>query len=96
MTINILKELKIILVKKIDKYDYNFKYRFIWIKFHQKKIVERKNIDKTIKTKYAITKFWWWNLKIKFETILEWENLSAEKSLSGKKMWKFFKITWNP
>ena len=26
MNINILKELKIILVKKIDKYDYNFKY----------------------------------------------------------------------
>ena len=26
MSINILKELKIILVEKIDKYDYNFKY----------------------------------------------------------------------
>ena len=26
MSINILKELKIILVKKFDKYDYNFKY----------------------------------------------------------------------
>ena len=26
MNINILKELKIILVKKFDKYDYNFKY----------------------------------------------------------------------
>ena len=37
MSINILKELKIILVEKIDKYDYNFKYRFIWIKFHKKK-----------------------------------------------------------
>ena len=36
MSINILKELKIILVKKFDKYDYNFKYRFIWIKFHKK------------------------------------------------------------
>ena len=32
-----LKELKIILVKKIDTYDYNFKYRFIWIKFTKKK-----------------------------------------------------------
>ena len=37
MSINILKELKIILVEKTDKYDYNFKYRFIWIKFHKKK-----------------------------------------------------------
>ena len=42
--------------------------------------MERKNIAKTTKTKYAITKFWWWNLKIKFETILEWENLSGEKN----------------
>ena len=50
-----------------------------------KKIVERKNIAKTTKTKYAITKFWWWNLKIKFETILEWENLSGEKNLWVKK-----------
>ena len=79
MSINILKELKIILVKKFDKYDYNLKYTFNWIKFHKKKIVKRKNIAKTTKTKYAITKFWWWNLKIKFETILEWENLSGEK-----------------
>ena len=72
MSINILKELKIILVEKTDKYDYNFKYRFIWIKFHKKKnIVKRNNIAKTIKTKYAITEFWWWNLKIKFETILD-------------------------
>ena len=47
--------------------------------------MERKNISKTIKTKYAITKFLQWNLKIKFETILEWENLSGEKKiLSGK------------
>ena len=58
-------------------------------KISQKKIVERKSIAKTTKTKYAITKIWWWNLKIKFETILEWENLSAEKSLSGKK-WESF------
>ena len=42
--------------------------------------MERKNIAKTTKTKYAITKIWWWNLKIKFETILEWENLSGEKN----------------
>ena len=56
MSINILKELKIILVKKFDKYDYNFKYRFILIKFHKKKM-ERKNIAKTTKTKYVITKF---------------------------------------
>ena len=35
MIINILKELKIILVKKFDKFDYNFKYIFIWIKFHK-------------------------------------------------------------
>ena len=55
MSINILKELKIILIK----------------------------------IKYAITKFWWWNLKITFETILEWENLSAKKSLSEKK-WESF------
>ena len=56
----------------------------------KKKIVERKNIAKTTKTKYAITKFLWWNLKIKFKTILEWENLSGEKkSLSGKK-WESF------
>ena len=41
MSINILKELKIILVKKFDKYDYNFKYRFILIKFHKKKWKER-------------------------------------------------------
>ena len=59
MSINILKELKIILVKKFDKYDYNFKYRFIWIKFHQKNIYieKRNNIAKTTKTKYAIIKF---------------------------------------
>ena len=56
MSINILKEFKIILVKTNDKYDYNFKYRFIWIKFHKKR-VERKNIVKTTKTKYIITKF---------------------------------------
>ena len=62
----------------------------------KKEIMERKNIAKTTKTKYAITKFWWWNLKIKFETILEWKNLSAEKSLSGKKWEIFFKIIWNP
>ena len=55
----------------------------------KKKIVKRKNIAKTTKTKYAITKFWWWDLKIKFETILEWDNLSGEKSLSGKK-WESF------
>ena len=55
-------------------------------------IMERMNIAKTIKTKYAITKFWWWNLKIKFETILEWENLSGEKSLSGKKWESFSKL----
>ena len=62
----------------------------MWIKFHKKKkIVERKNIAKTIKTKYAITKIWWWNLKINFETILEWKNLIAEKPLSGKK-WESF------
>ena len=30
MRINILKELKIILVKKFDKYDYNFKYDFLF------------------------------------------------------------------
>ena len=42
MSINILKELKIILVKKFDKYDYNFKYRFIWIKFYEKKNSRKK------------------------------------------------------
>ena len=95
MSINILKELKIILVKKFDKYDYNFKYRFILIKFHKKKM-ERKNIAKTTKTKYVITKFWQWNLKIKLETIIEWENLSGGKIFEWKKIGKFFKITWNP
>ena len=29
----------------------------MWIKFHKKKIVERKNIAKTTKTKYASAKF---------------------------------------
>ena len=56
----------------------------------KKCIVERKNIDKTTKTKYAIIKFWWWNLKIKFETILEWENLSGEKNLWAEKNGKVF------
>ena len=47
--------------------------------------MKKNNIDKTTKTKYAITNFWWWNLKIKFETILEWEfewgkNLWMEKN----------------
>ena len=52
-----IKRIKDNLSKKFDKYDYNFKYRFIWIKFHKKrKIVKRKNIAKTTKTKYAITK----------------------------------------
>ena len=97
MSINILKKIKDNLSKNFDKYDYNFKYRFMWIKFHKKKkIVERKNIVKTTKTKYAITKIWWWNLKIKFETILEWENLSGEKIFEWKKMGKFFEITLNP
>ena len=67
----------------------------MWIKFHKKR-VERKNIAKTTKTKYAITKIWWWNLKIKFETIIEWENLSVEKIFEWKKMGKFFEITLNP
>ena len=59
MSINILNKIKDNLSKKFDKYDYNFKYRFIWINFHKKKkkIVERKNITKTTKTKYVITKF---------------------------------------
>ena len=52
--------------------------------------MERKNIAKTTKTKYAITKFWWWNLKLKFETILEWENLSEEKNLWVEKNGKVF------
>ena len=52
---------------------------------------ERKNIVKTTKTKYAITKFWWWNLKKKFQTILKWENLSGEKSLGEKKFESFSK-----
>ena len=63
-------------------------------KISQKKIVERKNIVKTTKTKYAITKIWWWNLKIKFETILEWEfewgkNIWVEKN--GKVFRNHFK-----
>ena len=37
MSINILKKIKDNLSKKFDKYDYNFKYRFMWIKFHKKK-----------------------------------------------------------
>ena len=52
--------------------------------------MERKNIAKTTKTKYAITKFWWWNFKIKFETILAWENLSGEKNLWVEKNGKVF------
>ena len=52
--------------------------------------MERNNIAKTTKTKYAITKIWLWNLKIKFETILEWENLSREKNLWVKKNGKVF------
>ena len=36
MSINILKKIKDNLSKKFDKYDYNFKYRFMWIKFHKK------------------------------------------------------------
>ena len=36
MSINILNKIKDNLSKKFDKYDYNFKYRFIWIKFHKK------------------------------------------------------------
>ena len=39
---------------------------------------ERKNTVKTIKTKYMITKFWWWNLKIKVKKILEWGDLSGK------------------
>ena len=58
MSINILKKIKDNLSKNFDKYDYNFKYRFIWTKFHPKKMWElRKSIVKTTKTKYAITKF---------------------------------------
>ena len=49
-----MKRIKDNLSKIFDKYDYNFKYRFIWIK---KNIVKRNNIAKTIKTKYAITNF---------------------------------------
>ena len=37
MSINILNKIKDNLSKKFDKYDYNFKYRFMWIKFHKKK-----------------------------------------------------------
>ena len=61
-------------------------------KISQKKkyIVKRNHIAKTTKTKYAITNFWWWNLKIKFETILEWENLSGEKNLWEEKNGKVF------
>ena len=59
-------------------------------------IVKRNNIVKTTKTKYAITNFLWWNLKIKFKTILEWENLSGGKIFEWKKIGKFLKITWNP
>ena len=85
-----MKRIEDNLSKIFDKYDYNFKYRLNWIKFHKKKIVKRKNIAKTIKTKYAITKFWWWNLKIKFDTILEWENLSGEKNIWVEKNEKVF------
>ena len=42
-------------------------------------MVERKNIAKTKKKKKnAITKFSWWNLKIRVKTILGWGNLSGE------------------
>ena len=53
MSINILKELD----NFSKKFDYNFKYRFIWIKFHQKKIVERKSIAKTKKTNTQLQNF---------------------------------------
>ena len=32
-----MKRIKDNLSKIFDKYDYNFKYRFIWIKFYKKK-----------------------------------------------------------
>ena len=61
-------------------------------KISQKKIyiVKRNNIAKTTKTKYVITKFWQWNLKIKLETIIEWENLSGKKNLWVEKNRKVF------
>ena len=57
MSINILKELKIILVKKFDKYDYNFKYRFIWIKFHKKKWWKERTLLKLQKENMQLQNF---------------------------------------
>ena len=57
MSINILKKLKIILVKKFDKYDYNFKYRFIWIKFHQKKQWKKRTLLKLQKLNMQLQNF---------------------------------------
>ena len=56
MSVNILKELNN-LSKKFDKYDYNFKYRFIWIKFHQKKQWKKRTLLKLQKLNMQLQNF---------------------------------------
>ena len=55
MSINILKELNIILVKKFNKYD--FKYRFIQIKFHKKKWWKERTLLKLQKENMQLQNF---------------------------------------
>ena len=43
-----MKRIKDNLSKIFDKYDYNFKYKFIWIKFHSKKNVQLQNFNDEI------------------------------------------------
>ena len=47
----------------------------------------KKNITKTKKIKYGVTKYGWWNLNIRVEIIIRWGNLGGEivQSLGNKK-----------
>ena len=80
MSINILKELD----NFSKKFDYNFKYRFIWIKFHQK------NSGKLCNYKILMMKF-----KNKIQNNSWMREFECGKIIEWKKG-KFFKITWNP
>ena len=57
MSINILKKIKDNLSKKFDKYDYNFKYRFIWKKFHKKKQWKERTLLKLQKQNMQLQNF---------------------------------------
>ena len=57
MSINILKKIKDNLSKNFDKYDYNFKYRFMWIKFHKKKQWKERTLLKLQKQNMQLQKF---------------------------------------